>query len=145
MTKQLVLFTLIMCICSSAFGEKMSIGFTGSEVRDQPSAMSSKVLFRPLVYTPVDVIETGKEYALIKDYRNRKGYIHKTLLKSQPAIVITGDRVNVRSGAGTDHNAVFQLSKGETAQLISRNGDWLEIKTSKGQTGWIAHFLAWGE
>lgn len=145
MLKNFIVFILFMSICTAAFGEMMTVVYSGAEVRTEPSAMSSKIIFKPSVNSPLEVVQTGKEYFKVKNYQNLTGYIHKTLLKSQPAVVVTGDIANVRSGPGTDNDVVFQLSKGETALLLSASGDWVEIETSNVQKGWIARHLVWGE
>lgn len=145
MQKHFVIFLLFTSLCSHAFGENMAVVYSGAEIKADPSAMASKVLFHPPVYYPLEILEQGKEYFKIRDYRNLTGYIHKSLLKAQPAVVVTVDKANVRSGPDVNQNVAFQLSQGETARLISGNNGWLEIETVSGQRGWIAKFLIWGE
>jgi SH3-like domain-containing protein len=145
MQKHFIIFMVFMGIYVQAFGEKMAVIYSGAEIRNKPSAMSSKVLVRPQVYYPVEVLEKGKEYFKIKNYQKLTGYIHKSLLKSQPAVIVTADKANVRSGPDTSQNVAFQLSQGETARLISGNDGWVEIETAVGQKGWIVEFLVWGD
>ena len=136
---------LSLLFCSNSIAETMSVAFSGAEVRSAPTAMSSKVVFKANKFYPLTVIKESGEYYQVSDYRGRKGYIHKSLLKAKPSIVVTGDRANVRSGPGTDHGVVFQVSKGDSALLLSSQEGWVEIKATSGQTGWIADFLVFGE
>lgn len=55
---------------------------------------------------------------------------------------IAGDKVNMRSGATTNAQVVRQLPKGEsvtpTGMTASSGGfQWVQIKDSKGNTGWV--------
>ena len=53
-----------------------------------------------------------------------------------------GNRVNVRSGAGTGFSVVFQVRPSDTVTLIShalsRNcTPWFRLEFSNGRTGWV--------
>lgn len=147
MLKRTILALLIVTLTSvTAFAaETMSVAFNGAEVRSAPSAMASKVLFKAGKYQPLTVLEQGAEYYKVNDYRGRSGYIHKSLLRNKAAVVVTGDRANVRSGPGTTNEIVFQLGKGAGALLLNKQDGWVEIKSTEGETGWIADFLVMGE
>jgi N-acetylmuramoyl-L-alanine amidase len=147
MLKRTILTLFIVALTSVPViaADSMSVAFSGAEVRSSPSAMSSKVLFKAAKYQPLTVQEQGAEYYKVSDYRGRSGYIHKSLLRDNPSVVVTGDRANVRSGPGTSNEVVFQLGKGAGALLLSQQEGWVEIKSTEGKTGWIADFLVWGE
>ena len=116
-----------------------------AEVRTAPSAMSSKVVFKAQKYHPLTIKEKGAEYFLVSDSRGRSGYIHKSLLRDIPSVVVTADRANVRSGPGTANDVVFQLVKGVGALLLNKQDGWVEILATDGKTGWIADSLVWGD
>jgi len=146
MFKKLILIHLLFfAFCTNGSAEGVSVAFTGAEIRSAPSAISSKVIFKASKYYPLTVTKKDTEYYLVSDYRGKSGYIHKSLLKPQPAVIVTKDKANVRSGSGTTQKVVFQLSQGETARLIGKNDGWVEIETAEGQKGWIAEFLVWGD
>jgi Bacterial SH3 domain len=54
-------------------------------------------------------------------------------------LVVTGDRVNVRSGPGTDREVVRQVSRNQRLVEIGRQGDWVhvELGDAAGPEGWI--------
>jgi uncharacterized protein YraI len=54
-------------------------------------------------------------------------------------LTVLGDRVNVRSGPGTDSGVVMQVSLNQRLVEIGRQGDWVhvEITGAGGATGWI--------
>lgn len=145
MFRSIALGALFIILSTSfSFAETMSVAFSGADVRTAPTA-TAKVVFKATRYTPLNVINMEKEYAQVSDYRNRKGYVHKSLLKPVAAVVVTGDRANVRSGPGTANDVVFQMAKGDSALLLGQSEGWVEIKTADEKTGWIADFLVWGE
>lgn len=43
---------------------------------------------------------------------------------------ISGDRVNVRNGPGTEYDVVTQFVAGQQLQIIGRYGDWLQVRES---------------
>ncbi len=58
-------------------------------------------------------------------------------------VEISGTTVNVRSGPGLSYSVTGDLEQGQTASVISKQGDWLEIRVD-GQEGWIASWLTTG-
>lgn len=54
------------------------------------------------------------------------------------AVVITND-VTIREGDGANFPVVSegQLREGQTVELGKRRGDWLQIRTENGQSGWL--------
>jgi N-acetylmuramoyl-L-alanine amidase len=149
MKKHSTLPFLIMLACfatlSTSYAENMSVGFSGTEMRSAPNAMYSKVVAKLLPYSPLTVVEKVADYYKVKDYRGRKGWVHRALLSNTPGVVVTGNSANVRQGPGTSHPVSFQLSKGMTAKLIEKQDKWLLIQTADLKKGWIADFLVWGE
>jgi len=56
---------------------------------------------------------------------------------------VTGSRVNLRRGPGTDYSAVGKLSRGERVEILQNNGDgWLKLRVVEtGRIGYMADFL----
>ncbi|MEO0487457.1 MAG: SH3 domain-containing protein [Pseudomonadota bacterium] len=73
------------------------------------------------------------------------------LLEEEPATlappadlrVVTGDRVNMRAGPGTDFGVITQLVRGQEAEVLQDPGTgWVEIRVStSGEVGWMANWL----
>lgn len=55
-------------------------------------------------------------------------------------LVVQGDGVNIRSGPGTNHNVLAQVSRGTRLPFIERSADWYKVQLPDGKTGWI---IAW--
>ena len=51
--------------------------------------------------------------------------------------VITGGYVNFRTGASTSSKVLSVLRKGENVTVIEKSGNWVKVKTSSGQEGYI--------
>lgn len=55
---------------------------------------------------------------------------------------VTGDRVNLRHGAGTQHSVVGKANRGDEAEVLTVDGDWAQVHLiSTGETGWMASWL----
>lgn len=52
--------------------------------------------------------------------------------------VISGERVNVRTGPGTDHGRLYQSFKGDKVKVVGREGEWVKVLLPKNVSGWIA-------
>ena len=51
---------------------------------------------------------------------------------------VTASVLNIRQGAGASFAVVGQLRQGESVTLLDERGDWLQVQTAAGVTGWVA-------
>lgn len=56
-------------------------------------------------------------------------------------VTVSAESIYVRSGPSTSDSIVSYAYKGESFDVISTSGDWIEISLSQGGTGWIAAWL----
>jgi len=76
----------------------------------------------------------------------RSGFVHRSLLRPLVKRLVTGDRVNLRRGPGTDQPRIALLERGTVVSLEreQQQGDWaLVTVVATGRRGWIHRsFLA---
>lgn len=60
--------------------------------------------------------------------------------------IVSGNRVNVRGGPGTDFGVVTKLAEGDAVRVVLDNGDgWVKMQPLDGSPeGWMADFLLTG-
>jgi SH3-like domain-containing protein len=56
---------------------------------------------------------------------------------AQRMVSVSGDNVNMRSGAGTQHPATWTLGRGYPLKVIGSQGSWLKVIDFENDTGWI--------
>ncbi|RFU71614.1 N-acetylmuramoyl-L-alanine amidase [Peribacillus saganii] len=61
--------------------------------------------------------------------------------ESDEEIIVKASTVNVRKGPGLSYPIVQQLQKGDSCEVINQQGDWIEISSGAGQSGWVANWL----
>ena len=55
---------------------------------------------------------------------------------------VTGGRVNLRRGPGTNFNAVGRLTRGEQVLVLSEENGWVKLRVLEtGRIGYMADFL----
>ncbi len=64
------------------------------------------------------------------------------LLGSQPAlgaemVAIAGEDINMRSAPGIDQPVEWKLGSGYPLEVVSKKGEWLQVKDFEGSTGWV--------
>jgi len=52
-------------------------------------------------------------------------------------LVVRTDGLNFRVKPDSTSEAIRGLEKGETLTVVTKDGDWYQVKTAKGETGWI--------
>ena len=51
---------------------------------------------------------------------------------------VRGAALNLRAGAGPEHQVLAALPPGEHLELLESKGDWTKVRRSDGTSGWIA-------
>ncbi|MBX3499936.1 MAG: SH3 domain-containing protein [Alphaproteobacteria bacterium] len=63
---------------------------------------------------------------------------------AQEMVSVSREKVNMRAGPGTNHQATWMLSKGYPLVVIGREGDWLKVQDFEKDVGWILRSLTGG-
>jgi len=50
---------------------------------------------------------------------------------------IKKDGVNIRAGAGTNHEILWEVFKDFPLQVVSRKGEWIQVQDFEGDKGWV--------
>lgn len=60
----------------------------------------------------------------------------------EPAyVVVTGSRVNVRSGPSQDYGIISQVIRGDKLVALAEAQDWYQVQLPDGSRGWVAGWL----
>lgn len=143
--KKILSFTLLAFVlcASTASAKRLSVAVEKANVRSGPGT-SNEILWSVGKYYPVDIINKSGNWCQIRDFEGDTGWIYRSLLKKIPAVIVKGDRVNVREGPGTSFKVLFQAEKGVSFKLLKRKKKWLKVKHADGDVGWIHTGLVWG-
>lgn len=52
--------------------------------------------------------------------------------------IVTGSRLNMRSGPSTDYSIIHVLWQGNSVKVIGESSGWYQIRLSDGRTGWAS-------
>jgi N-acetylmuramoyl-L-alanine amidase len=66
---------------------------------------------------------------------------HSSFLAENTNVVIKVDSLNVRSGPGLSFQVISSVKKNQAYEVLSREGEWIEIKISQSLNGWVASWL----
>lgn len=59
----------------------------------------------------------------------------------EQVVLVTGSVVNIRQGPSISHSIVAKVNGGTELKVISKQGDWLNVRLANGNQGWIAQWL----
>lgn len=62
-------------------------------------------------------------------------------VQAREMVSIAGAEVNMRSGPGTRHEAVWALARGYPLAVTGRQGKWLKVKDFENDQGWVYRSL----
>ena len=93
---------------------------------------------------PLLVVGRQGQWYKVRDFENDEGWVYRPLTANKPHHVVKSRVANLRSGPGTNTRVVGRLEYGEVLRTLERRGNWVRVRVSGGQTGWIAGSLLWG-
>ena len=105
--------------------------------------------------TEVTVLNDSGDWVQIQTSAGKTGYCSKEFLtisggsssgsgsssnpgSSQKTGTVNADVLNVRSGGGTNYGVQFTLAQGTEVTVLNDSGDWVQIQTSAGKTGYCS-------
>jgi SH3-like domain-containing protein len=56
-------------------------------------------------------------------------------------VSVTGNKVNLRSGPGTNYAILWELGKGYPLRVIGSRGGWLKVVDFENDEGWVSNKL----
>lgn len=65
-------------------------------------------------------------------------YISAAGVLAATTLIVSGNSLNLRAGAGTSYNVVAGLVKGEKVTLLASKPGWHQVKTAQGVVGWAS-------
>ena len=79
-----------------------------------------EILWSAGKYYPVDTLEKSGSWYKIRDFEGDEAWIHGSLLKKIPAVIVKAPLVNVREKPGTDFRILFQAEKGVSFKRLGK-------------------------
>jgi SH3-like domain-containing protein len=143
--KKTFIFTLLVFVlfAGTASAERLTVAADRANVRSGPGT-DRGILWSVGKYYPVNTIKTSGQWHQIRDFEGDMGWIHGSLLKKIPSVILTGETVNVREGPETSFKVLFQAEKGVSFKLLEDKQEWLKVQHADGDVGWVHKSLAWG-
>jgi SH3-like domain-containing protein len=123
-----------------------SIGREDVNVRSGPS-LQDTILFKATLGYPMEVREEKNRWVYCTDWEGDAGWVYKPLLSNTPTVIVSVEKANIRSSAGTGHTVLSSANKGEIYRLLDRKGKWVKIGYySNGEAlGWVRRDLIFGD
>jgi len=144
--KLLFAIMLTFLLVSGNVAAKMvAVSTDQAEIRDSPSLDKAIVtLIAPRFY-PLYVHEVQGDFYRVSDYLNNIGWIMKTLISENRAVIVNTKSLNVFTGPGTNYPVQLKAEDGVTFKVISEEGNWLRVEHENGMSGWLNRDLVWGD
>jgi len=143
--KRIILYAVLIFLlgAGTASARRLSVASPKANVRSGPG-LNHEILWSVGKYYPVDIVKKSGNWYKIRDFEGDIGWMHRSLLKKIPAVIVKGALVNVRSGPGMKYRVLFQAEKGVSFKLLKKKKNWLKVRHADGDIGWIHKSLVWG-
>jgi len=134
---------------SKAENSKTDTGAGNTAILGESSPASAKML--SAVLRGNGLMATGNTGSLIRaiyeennaevveDYISALVSAAKDETKDTVIAEVTASILNLRRSAGTSSDIIGKLNKGEKVSIIGGSGNWKNVRTSGGITGWVYH------
>ena len=135
---------------TNVVSKQATVNASSLNVRSAASTSASIITNLPR-NAKVTVIKENGEWAQIKTSDGKTGWVAKQYLQMgatsssesggtsvSKQATVNASSLNVRSAASTSASIVTNLPRNAKVTVIKENGEWAQIKTSDGKTGWVA-------
>lgn len=59
------------------------------------------------------------------------------LASARDMVSVNRNEINMRSGAGTHHEALWVLSRGYPLEVLAKKGKWIQVRDFENDRGWV--------
>ncbi len=136
------LIGLMAVMAGTAMAERLTIIAPVANIRSGPDTKSD-VLWKVEKYYPILVIKKSGSWYQFRDFEDDSGWVHKSLVGQDKAVITKQDLCNVRSKPGTKETILFTVEKGIPFKVLKTEGHWLNVEHADGDRGWIHDSLVW--
>ncbi|RBW70433.1 SH3 domain-containing protein [Bacillus taeanensis] len=146
-----LLLNLVFTIETSYAQTTATVSVNTLNVRSGPS-LSDSIITQIKKGETYPVLKEQNDWINIKLSSNQNGWVAGWLVSKnqETAVKDSGllgqasakvNALNVRKGPALSYNVVTQINKGNTYPILSEKNNWVEIKLSNNESGWVAGWL----
>lgn len=140
-------FFMLMMFCmlleGSAFAERVCVAAASASSRRGPGEKYEIVWDKMDKNYPLEVLGKKNDWFYVKDYAGDTSWINRSFVNTWKTVITKKDRVNVRSGPGSENTAVFMVDSGVPFKVVKTEGEWIQIQHADGDAGWIHQKMVW--
>ncbi|MCD7032984.1 SH3 domain-containing protein [Metabacillus sp. GX 13764] len=143
-------FTSVKAASSKANGRTGTVSASSLNVRDSASA-NGKSAGTISQGTTVSVLEESGSWYKISFSGGLTGWVSaeyidtrestQTASSNKETLTILAGGTNIRSLASTSSSIIASADKGDTFQVLGKEGDWFKVALASGQRGYVAGWL----
>jgi SH3-like domain-containing protein len=122
--------------------ERSAVSANKTNVRSGPGT-NHEILWSVPKYYPVDIVKISGSWRKIRDFEGDEGWIHSSLLRKIPSVIVKVPLANIREKPGTNSRISLQAEKGVSFKRLRQQGKWLKVQHVDGEVGWIHKSLVW--
>lgn len=110
-------------------------------LRSGPGTGYDRIMTLPRGY-PLKVHRQEEEWLSVSDTKGNSGWVHNSLVGSEPTVIVTVAWANLRQGPGKEHPVKTVAKAGDIFTVSRQEGKWLEVQ-GKNDKVWISNRLVW--
>ncbi len=137
--------TIAVLLLLSGFSfaqERVSVKSNVANIRADAKT-SSDVLWQVEKYHPFLIVVKKGKWVKVRDFENDEAWIHTSLLGNEKSVITIKDKCNIRTKPTTKSSVMFTAERGVPFKYLKKEGNWIKIKHSDGDVGWIFKKLVW--
>lgn len=145
MKRLVITLLLVLGVAQAAQAlEFRSVKETGVALYEAPT-LTAKKLFVVSRYYPVEVLQSQKEWARVRDATGGIAWIPSAALSKQRWLLVVSAQAGVRDKAGEDGKLLFTVPKDGVVEMQEApQAGWVKVRHRDGSVGYARITDLWG-
>ncbi|KIA82169.1 MULTISPECIES: SH3 domain-containing protein [Chromobacterium] len=145
MKRLVITLLLVLGVAQAAQAlEFRSVKETGVALYEAPT-LTAKKLFVVSRYYPVEVLQSQKEWARVRDATGGIAWIPSAALSKQRWLLVVSAQAGVRDKAGEDGKLLFTVPKDGVVEMQDApQAGWVKVRHRDGSVGYARITDLWG-
>ncbi|MDH5638167.1 MAG: SH3 domain-containing protein [Nitrospinota bacterium] len=135
-------YFFLIALSAAAWADPLYVEEKKARIRSGPGT-GYTILWEAPRYSPLEYLAKYKDWFAVRDFQNDVGWVHKDSVAKGKAAIVIKSKVDIRKDPSVDSPIVFVVEKHYIFRVIRVKGNWLKIRDTDGEQGWIHGKLVW--
>ena len=133
---------MLLAEAGLSHAEPIYVSETKARIRSGPGT-DYKVLWEAPRNTPLEYLAKYKDWYVVRDFQKDVGWVQEDSVSKGKGAIVTAMKATVHKSPASGAPVAYTAQRYYLFHVLQDKGEWLKVKDSEGEEGWILSKMVW--